>query len=55
MEDLDLALNELGMLSSVTKYNMTNDEIEFHSKIISIRKEGDGSRQVQLKWIPEDL
>lgn len=41
--------------NSVTKYNMNNDEITFTSKIISIRREGDGSRQVQLKWIPEDL
>ena len=41
--------------SSVQSFNMRNDEIQFQSKIISMRKGEDGSRQVQLKWIPEDL
>lgn len=41
--------------TSYETFNMRTDSIEFHSKIISIRKDGNGSRQVQLKWIPEDL
>merc|ERR550539_1904862 len=41
--------------TSYETFNISQDSIEFHSKIISIRKDGNGSRQVQLKWIPEDL
>ena len=41
--------------TSYETFNMRTDSIEFHSKIISIRKDETGSRQVQLKWIPEDL
>jgi len=40
---------------SRTEFNMRNDSIEFTSKAISIRKDRDGRREVQLKWIPENL
>jgi len=41
--------------TSLKMFNMRNDSIEFHSKAISIRKDENGIRKVQLKWIPEDL
>ena len=41
--------------NSARMFNMTKDEITFSSKIISMRKDSEGRRQVQLKWIPEDL
>ena len=43
------------MQQSAQTYHMTNDEIHFTSKIISIRKEENGCQQAQVKWIPEDL
>jgi len=41
--------------TSLKMFNMRNDSIEFRSKAISIRKDENGIRKVQLKWIPEDL
>jgi len=41
--------------TSLEMFNMRNDSIEFRSKAISIRKDENGIRKVQLKWIPEDL